>query len=51
MRTGGPSEEPEDYALAVWAGVLPFATVTGPLVPDDALDPAIAVPAYLDDLG
>ena len=51
VRTGGPSEEPEDYALAVWAGVLPFATVTGPLVPDDALDPAIAVPAYLDDLG
>lgn len=47
VRTGGPSEEPEDLALPVWAGVLPFATATGALVPDAALDPAIPVPAYL----
>jgi len=47
VRTGGPSEEPEDLALPVWAGVLPFTTVVGPLVPDDALDPAVPIPAYL----
>jgi uncharacterized protein len=47
VRTGGPSEEPEDYDLPVWAGVLPFTIVTGALVPDDRLDPSVPVPDYL----
>jgi nitroimidazol reductase NimA-like FMN-containing flavoprotein (pyridoxamine 5'-phosphate oxidase superfamily) len=51
VRTGGPSEEPEDYALPVWAGVLPLTTAVGTLVPDDRLDPAVPVPAYLAPAG
>lgn len=51
VRTGGPGEEPEDYALPVWAGVLPLVTVAGPLVPDDRLDPSTPVPAYLRGTG
>lgn len=51
VRTGGPSEEPEDYDLPVWAGVLPLVTSTGPLVPDARLDPAVPVPAYLRAAG
>jgi nitroimidazol reductase NimA-like FMN-containing flavoprotein (pyridoxamine 5'-phosphate oxidase superfamily) len=51
VRTGGPSEEPEDYELAVWAGVLPISTTTGALVPDDRLDPTVPVPDYLRAAG
>ncbi len=47
VRTGGPIEEPEDLALAVWAGVVPFTTSVGVPIPDDALDPDVAVPTYL----
>lgn len=32
VRTGPPSDEPEDYELDIWAGVLPFKLVTeGPI--------------------
>jgi nitroimidazol reductase NimA-like FMN-containing flavoprotein (pyridoxamine 5'-phosphate oxidase superfamily) len=51
VRTGGPSEEPEDYDLPVWAGVMPLTTTVGALVPDDRLDPAVAVPSYLRPAG
>lgn len=51
VRTGGPTEEPEDYDLPVWAGVLTFTTSAGALVPDDRLDPAVPVPGYLRPAG
>jgi nitroimidazol reductase NimA-like FMN-containing flavoprotein (pyridoxamine 5'-phosphate oxidase superfamily) len=51
VRTGGPSEEPEDYDLPVWAGVLPLVTSTGALIPDDRLDPSVPVPDYLQAVG
>jgi hypothetical protein len=34
VRTGPPVEEEEDYALDVWAGVIPLRTVAGDPVPD-----------------
>lgn len=34
IRTGGPIDDEEDYALPIWAGVLPLSTATGALVPD-----------------
>ncbi len=34
MRTGGPKDDAEDYALPVWAGVLPLALTPGKPVPD-----------------
>lgn len=51
VRTGGPSEEPEDYDLPVWAGVVPITSSTGDPVADDRLDPSVPVPAYLRATG
>jgi hypothetical protein len=34
VRTGGPIDDPEDLALAHWAGVIPLALVRGSPVPD-----------------
>ena len=43
MRTGGPIDEPEDYALPIWAGVIPSAlTWSAPIA--DADLPAGSVP-------
>ena len=49
VRTGGPIEEPEDLALAVWAGQLPFELRTGAPLPDDGLADGVAIPAYVAD--
>lgn len=45
IRTGGANDEPEDYALPVWAGVIPLYTGVQPCLPDDQLDGQIPVPA------
>lgn len=34
VRTGGPVDDEEDYALPVWAGVLPLTLTPGAPVPD-----------------
>lgn len=34
IRTGGPVDDEEDYALDVWAGVLPLQQVAGTPIPD-----------------
>src|SRR5689334_12596215 len=34
IRTGGPVDEEEDYALPVWAGVLPLTLTPGKAVAD-----------------
>jgi uncharacterized protein len=34
VRTGGPSDEDEDYALPIWAGEIPVRTVVGEPIPD-----------------
>jgi nitroimidazol reductase NimA-like FMN-containing flavoprotein (pyridoxamine 5'-phosphate oxidase superfamily) len=47
VRNGGPIDDEEDMALPVWAGVLPFARVSGTPQPDPALPPDIGLPAYL----
>lgn len=47
VRTGGPSDDPEDLTLPHWTGVLPVTRVYGTPEPADDLDPAIAVPGYL----
>jgi uncharacterized protein len=45
VRTGPPIDDEPDYALPIWAGVLPLRQVADPPVADDRLDPALAVPA------
>ena len=47
IRTGMPVDEPEDYALDVWAGVVPVMTSFGKPEPDAALRPGIATPAHI----
>jgi hypothetical protein len=46
VRTGGPLDEEEDYALPAWAGVIPLRTSAGAPVPDERLAPGTALPAY-----
>ena len=47
VRTGGPSDDEEDYAMDVWAGVLPLSLVTGEPVRDHRLDPSIGPPEHV----
>lgn len=47
VRTGPPKDDEEDYALPVWAGVLPIQQAFGDLVADPQLAEGIAVPGYL----
>jgi len=37
IRTGGPADDEEDYALPVWAGVVPLALTPGAPVTDDGV--------------
>ncbi|WP_406067795.1 pyridoxamine 5'-phosphate oxidase family protein [Streptomyces sp. NBC_01020] len=48
VRAGGPNDEPEDLSLPYWSGVVPLTRGYGTPVPSDDLDPAIALPDYLD---
>ena len=46
VRTGPPLDDDEDYALNVWAGVLPLKLVAGAPVNDPRLPHGIEPPAY-----
>ncbi|HEV2256860.1 MAG TPA: pyridoxamine 5'-phosphate oxidase family protein [Streptosporangiaceae bacterium] len=47
IRGGGPSDEPEDYQLDLWAGVVPVTTGFGEPEPDAVLRPGIGTPAHI----
>jgi nitroimidazol reductase NimA-like FMN-containing flavoprotein (pyridoxamine 5'-phosphate oxidase superfamily) len=47
VRVGPPEDDAEDYALGIWAGVLPMELKTGAPIRDERCDEAIAVPRYL----
>jgi nitroimidazol reductase NimA-like FMN-containing flavoprotein (pyridoxamine 5'-phosphate oxidase superfamily) len=47
VRTGPPMDDEEDYALSVWAGVLPLEFTPVPALPDERLPKEIAVPDYV----
>lgn len=49
-RSGGPSDEDEDYATDFWAGVLPITQHVGPADPDPLLRPDIKLPAHIAEL-
>lgn len=48
IRTGPPVDDEEDYALPVWAGVVPITQFAGTAVPDDRLPSGTALPDYID---
>lgn len=47
IRTGGPVDDEEDYALPVWAGVLPLDTVARTPIPDATRKKDEPLPDYL----
>ena len=49
IRTGMPADEPEDYELDVWAGVLPVALTFAEPEPDTRLREEILLPAHIRD--
>ena len=51
IRAGGPSDEPEDYALDIWAGVMPVTTGFGKPEPDFVLRPGIDTPPHIVNRG
>lgn len=46
VRTGPPIDDEEDYALGVWAGVLPLQVVAGTPINDPRLPESVEPPAY-----
>jgi len=44
VRSGPPLDDEDDYALPVWAGVVPLTLVPGTPIPDPRLAPDIAMP-------
>lgn len=50
VRTGGPVDDEEDYALDVWAGVVPIHREIDPPLDDERLKDGVAAPAYLNDV-
>jgi hypothetical protein len=49
IRAGDPADEPEDYDLDMWAGVVPVTSSFGAAEPDGVLRPGIATPAHVRD--
>lgn len=47
VRTGPPIDEDDDYALDVWAGVVPLRLVQSAAEPDPKLNPAIEMPDFI----
>lgn len=46
VRVGPPEDDTADYALPVWAGVIPLSTVAGAPIRDERCDLGISLPAY-----
>ncbi len=47
VRTGPPGDDEEDYALPVWAGIVPVQQTFSDPVSDPRLSPAIPVPPHV----
>jgi nitroimidazol reductase NimA-like FMN-containing flavoprotein (pyridoxamine 5'-phosphate oxidase superfamily) len=48
-RSGPPGDDDEDYALPIWAGVVPVTTTFGSRIDDPALTDGIDPPGYVTD--
>jgi len=51
IRSGPPVDDEEDYALGMWAGVVPLNIKSAPPEADPRLHSNIAIPEYLEDYG
>ena len=50
VRGGPPADDEEDYALPIWAGVLPVTTTIGEAQPDPRMADDIETPQHVLDL-
>jgi hypothetical protein len=46
IRSGPVEDDAADYALPVWAGVIPLSLTPGAPIRDEKCDPSIPTPAY-----
>jgi len=46
IRSGPVEDDAPDYALAVWAGIIPLSLMPGAPIRDERCDPSIPTPAY-----
>ncbi len=51
VRVGPPADDEEDYALPVWAGVLPVRLVAGEPIRDERMENATEAPEYVRKFG
>jgi len=51
VRTGDPKDDEEDYAMNIWAGVIPLATVPGEPIDDGRLKSKMPVPEHVSGYG
>jgi nitroimidazol reductase NimA-like FMN-containing flavoprotein (pyridoxamine 5'-phosphate oxidase superfamily) len=51
VRTGGVEDDADDYALRVWAGVIPLRLIADPPIRDARCEASIATPAYAANYG
>jgi uncharacterized protein len=49
VRVGPPEDDAPDYALPIWAGVIPLRVIAGAPARDEKCDPGIPLPAYAAD--
>lgn len=47
IRTGEPSDDEEDYALPIWAGVIPVSTQIGMPIPDQRVLEGVEIPDHV----
>jgi uncharacterized protein len=47
VRTGGVEDDAEDYALSVWAGIVPLRLISDAPIRDERCNPMTALPGYL----
>jgi uncharacterized protein len=47
VRVGPPKDDDEDYALPIWAGVVPLTTTPGMAEPDPKLMAGVALPEHI----
>lgn len=50
IRAGGPIDDEEDYALPIWAGVLPLRYAKGEAQPDERNLPGVEIPSEVEKL-
>lgn len=51
VRTGGVEDDADDYALKVWAGIVPLRTVADAPIRDERCEESLPVPEYARNFG